>query len=165
MPYADPEAKRQRDREYYRERRDDRLAYIKNWQNENRERVRAYKDKWKENNPSYHHDWYLANRGRSLARAKSNAKRRLEENPERIRAMQRNAVARRRARQREAFVENVDSRVVWERDRGICGICGEPADAGDWHVDHVIPIARGGEHSYANVQVSHPYCNRSKAAS
>lgn len=62
------------------------------------------------------------------------------------------------------FVERVERSVVWERDGGICGICGEAADAADWHMDHVKPLARGGEHSYANVQVSHPRCNRQKGS-
>lgn len=28
--------------------------------------------------------------------------------------------------------------------------------------DHIVPLAEGGEHSYANVQVAHVFCNRSK---
>lgn len=71
----------------------------------------------------------------------------------------------RRARKRGAFVEKVYKSRVFKRDDGICGICGEPVDPLRWHLDHVIPFARGGEHSYANTQVSHPACNLRKAAS
>jgi 5-methylcytosine-specific restriction endonuclease McrA len=35
-------------------------------------------------------------------------------------------------------------------------------DPANWHLDHVVPLSRGGEHSYANVQVAHPFCNLSK---
>lgn len=70
--------------------------------------------------------------------------------------------ARRRARKLAAFVEDVDRSVVFERDKGICGICGLPVDPTDWHLDHVQPLCKGGEHSYANVQVSHPACNMRK---
>jgi 5-methylcytosine-specific restriction endonuclease McrA len=72
--------------------------------------------------------------------------------------------ATRRARVRNAFVEFVDREVVFERDRGVCGICGAPSDPANWQLDHVVPLARGGEHSYANTQVSHPFCNQSKGA-
>jgi 5-methylcytosine-specific restriction endonuclease McrA len=32
------------------------------------------------------------------------------------------------------------------------------------HLDHIVPLARGGEHSYANTQPAHPTCNRRKGA-
>ena len=56
----------------------------------------------------------------------------------------------------------VHRELVWESQGGICGICLEPADPNDWHLDHRIPLSRGGEHSYANTQVSHPRCNLRK---
>lgn len=76
------------------------------------------------------------------------------------RARQNDAV--RRARKRDQFIEFVDVSVVWERDSGICHICREPADLDNWHLEHIVPLARGGEHSYANTAVSHPGCNLRK---
>lgn len=70
----------------------------------------------------------------------------------------------RHARKLSQFVEYVSRNAVFERDGGICGICHEAADPANWHLDHVMPLARGGEHSYANVQVAHPFCNISKGA-
>ena len=70
--------------------------------------------------------------------------------------------ARRRARKKAQFVEDVDPQVLYERDKGICGICHEPVDPKNFHVDHVHPLAKGGEHSYANTQVAHPACNCAK---
>lgn len=81
------------------------------------------------------------------------------ENPARVRELKRNREQVRRARKLAAFVENVDVRVVYERDGGICGICLEFVEMEDFHLDHVIPLARGGEHSYANTQTSHGLCN------
>lgn len=68
----------------------------------------------------------------------------------------------RRARKRGNFVENVDLATLWERDRGVCHICHLPAERWNWHMDHIIPISRGGEHSYANTAVAHPGCNLKK---
>lgn len=71
----------------------------------------------------------------------------------------------RQQRKRAATVDVVRRSVVFERDKGMCGICVTPVDpASPWEVDHVIPISKGGAHSYANVQLSHRSCNRSKAA-
>jgi 5-methylcytosine-specific restriction endonuclease McrA len=67
-----------------------------------------------------------------------------------------------RMKLKEAYVEPVSRRVVWERDKGICGICGEPADRKLWHLDHITPLVLGGLHCYENVQVSHPRCNMAK---
>lgn len=60
--------------------------------------------------------------------------------------------------------EYVDPAVVWARDCGVCHICDRPADPEDWHLEHVVPLARGGNHSYANTRVSHPVCNLRKGA-
>lgn len=54
--------------------------------------------------------------------------------------------------------------MVLERGRGLCGICGEPVDPARFHVDHKVPLARGGAHTYANVQPAHPACNLTKGA-
>ncbi len=56
-------------------------------------------------------------------------------------------------------------RVIFERDGGICMKCGESAKKDSFHVDHIIPISRGGdEWALENLELSHPKCNLSKGA-
>lgn len=86
-------------------------------------------------------------------------KRWSEKHPEQHRELQRRAQQRRRARRRDAFVEAIDELVILERADGMCGICGGDVDPFDFHVDHIVPLARGGQHSYENVQPAHPSCN------
>lgn len=73
---------------------------------------------------------------------------------------------RRRARLLGAFVAPVDLHEIWKRDQGICQLCSEPVDPTVvWPdpfsktLDHVIPLAVGGTHEPANVQLAHAICN------
>lgn len=61
-------------------------------------------------------------------------------------------------------MEHVDPRIVYQMHGGCCGIC-EQFIAGDFHVDHVVPLAAGGLHGYVNCQPAHPACNLRKGAS
>jgi len=101
-------------------------------------------------------DRYAKNPESYLARQR----RQRKANPEKVVA----ANHRRRARVRDVFIEDVHPLVVLELDDGVCGICGKDVDPFDFHLAHVVPLALGGEHSYANVQVAHPSCNVRKGA-
>ncbi len=68
----------------------------------------------------------------------------------------------REARKMGQFVESVDHATIWKRDKGICGVCGKSI-IGDFDVDHIIQLAHGGEHSYANTRAAHPSCNRKRS--
>lgn len=71
-------------------------------------------------------------------------------------------VLRRRARIRQNRVERVDYAVIWDRDQGMCHICGKPVDRSDVHFDHVVALVNGGAHSMDNIRVSHSICNMRK---
>jgi 5-methylcytosine-specific restriction endonuclease McrA len=70
--------------------------------------------------------------------------------------------SRRRAKKLNVFIEDVDPDFVFERDNGVCGICSKPVVKSAMAIDHIIPLARGGDHSYNNVQLAHPWCNSKK---
>lgn len=74
-----------------------------------------------------------------------------------------------RRRARTQFIEPVSKKVIAERDKWVCGLCRKRVDPRlqwphpmSWSLDHIIPIACGGEHSYANTQLAHLRCNVSK---
>lgn len=65
--------------------------------------------------------------------------------------------------------ENIDPLEIFERDKWICGICGEKIDKTlnypdkmSATLDHIIPLSKGGTHTRENVQASHGVCNFSK---
>lgn len=71
--------------------------------------------------------------------------------------------AKRRALLYDAFVEEINKRVLYQLCEGCCGLCGGPIAYADATIDHIIPLSRGGLHSYDNVQIAHGRCNRRKS--
>ena len=77
---------------------------------------------------------------------------------------------RRRAIQYGVKVETVNRITVFERDDWTCQICGDPAPKSligtrslkKPTVDHIVPLACGGEHSYKNAQCACAHCNFAK---
>jgi hypothetical protein len=80
--------------------------------------------------------------------------------------------AQRRARMLEAVREPVDPIAVCERDGWRCQLCGvsTPRRLRGTHfdnapeMDHIIPLALGGSHTYTNVQCACRRCNSIKGA-
>ena len=68
----------------------------------------------------------------------------------------------RRAKKKAAYIEHVDAATVYQRDLGLCQICGVVVEAGDFNLDHKIPFSKGGLHSYSNCQTAHASCNHRK---
>lgn len=117
--------------------------YGKTWRADNAAQHAARTRQWERDNPD---------RKRAHGRAWA------AKHPDTIRAKS----TRRRARRAGAFVEEVDRLLLLERGGGVCGICGGDVDPLNFHLDHIVPLALGGEHSYANTQVAHPSCNARK---
>jgi len=72
-------------------------------------------------------------------------------------------------RKRGAFVADVSRTAVFERDGWECQLCHRAVDpslrypnADAASLDHIVPLARGGTHEPANVQLAHSRCNSSK---
>jgi 5-methylcytosine-specific restriction endonuclease McrA len=157
----------------------DKTEYQRQWYLKNRERILA-KEKSRYENLSDEKrkdemlriaNWTKANPDkRKAAVARHYVKHKVEKtsyglmwralNPDKSR----DYVTNYRARKFVGFIERVDREVLFARDGGRCGICSRPVDRESFHVDHVNPISKGGEHSYANTQIAHPICNMRKGA-
>lgn len=61
------------------------------------------------------------------------------------------------------FVETIERIKVWDMTNGTCYLCFDRLNPIDWHIEHIIPLSRGGLHCYLNVLPSCPPCNRDKA--
>lgn len=79
----------------------------------------------------------------------------------------------------EVIDKNISVAKLYARDKGKCWICGQQCDINDYKevngniicgnkypsVDHVIPVSKGGAHSWLNVKLAHRICNTVKSNS
>lgn len=77
--------------------------------------------------------------------------------------------AKKERRRRAAFTPEswtISLDKLYERDGGMCWICGEPCDYetdrnGDLYpsIDHIVPISKGGKDTWDNIRLAHRICN------
>lgn len=71
-----------------------------------------------------------------------------------------NRVARRRSARGTVKVRELDAALLaWD---GICPLCDKPVGASELALDHIFPIASGGENYIDNIQFVHKRCNSIK---
>lgn len=74
---------------------------------------------------------------------------------------------------------NISLKRLYARDKGICWLCGKPTDMNDFRkdvhgnvicgesypsIDHVVPVSRGGDHTWDNIRLAHRGCNSKRGA-
>lgn len=82
------------------------------------------------------------------------------ENADLVRAVKRNYRSRRRSQ-----VEGADFGAIWAWERSalkVCAYCGEGCARG-YHVDHYIPLSKGGAHRPDNLRIACAECNLRKS--
>jgi hypothetical protein len=130
--------------------------YVNGWQKANRERCRAYGQKWRathveevrrrrklwrDSNPDYHKKYVAENREkrRSISRKHTASRRRTVD--QQILAM--------------SDLELLELSMLYDE----ASLLGP-----DWHVDHITPLSKGGEHRPYNMQLVRSEYNRRKSA-
>lgn len=84
------------------------------------------------------------------------------------RAANRVSTHKRRADKFGVYYEPVNRRKVFIRDKWKCQVCGTKTQKKDIHADnaaelgHIVPMSKGGSHSYVNVQCECKKCNAIK---
>lgn len=166
--------KKHYNRANYLENHDARKAAARAWHanqppptEEQRERSRERTRKWQQANRQVARAYYRANKEQHRERRDRWA----QANPERYRQIMLGVAHRRRARLHGSRAERFTHAEILDRDGWICQLCGEPIDplvrgrqSLAASIDHIVPVALGGDHTRANVQAAHIGCNSAKGA-
>lgn len=164
-----PEKKREKDRRWRAANPDKARAGSRRYWAKYPEKSRERRRQWKAEHPERVREtkrrWSAANREKERERvrlwAKSNTDKLREyrtTHREEHRVRQLSRRARKRAAEGTHTVADVQAQL--KRQRGKCYYCGCKLDK--YHVDHVVPLDRGGRNSPDNLVIACPICNLSK---
>ena len=147
-------------------------AMSNKWRKDNPEKVVI----WRQQHPDYQRQWYRANRDSHLERSRQHyranpaakllsGKRWTAANRTVRRLSWRVYQHKRRSWKRQSLEQHTvkDIQTLYTQQNGRCWWCGKPVGA-KYHVDHRIPLARGGGNGASNLVISCPQCNWSKKA-
>jgi 5-methylcytosine-specific restriction endonuclease McrA len=137
---------RLKDREYYLRNRKQIIARVRAWERENTDRVRATRKRTYDRDRAH---W--VNQTRQWRQA----------NRERARKLDNISAHRRRSRIQRSSSFRITEKEIARLRNSACVYCG---DCKQIELDHIIPIARGGNHSIGNIAPACQKCNRSKGA-
>jgi hypothetical protein len=140
--------------------------------------------RWREANPelsrAYNREWARRARAadpekfRESCRRYRNAdpeKRRAEERARNARNIENRRLSKRVGEQKRRVAKDrsvdhhtpADVRNQHATQKGMCWWCDAPV-GNTYHVDHIIPLSKGGDNSARNICISCPTCNTSKGA-
>lgn len=166
------ERKRKRDREHYQRNKERIKSRVLQWQRSNPEAHRKNNQRYRENNRDH------VNARKATARAKParTAKDRewVNRNRDKVRTykkryekrnphVRRAVKANRRARCGGRLPGDVVQRLM-DSQGGRCVACDAHLKDTGHHLDHIVPLVRGGTNTKDNVQLLCPPCNWSKGA-
>jgi 5-methylcytosine-specific restriction endonuclease McrA len=154
--------------EYYKKNREKVKAQQRKYRKENREKLAAQQRKYRKENhekvEAQKREYRKENREKLAA-----ARRRWREaNPERYRASSVAGTQRRRAREENARQDGhtADDLARYWAAVGYAGcfLKGPTCNGRYEHIDHYVPLARGGEHTVENLVPACSRCNQAKHA-
>lgn len=155
-------------------------VYRKIYREKHKEKIKALREACHKANPEKRKAQskarYLVNSEKEKARNKAHYKA----NPEKVKTWNkawrdanpeknRDYTRKRRALKRTTQIEPISEKIVYLRDGWICQHCKKRVNKElKWphpkspSLDHIIPLNKGGTHTYKNVQLAHLLCNMSK---
>ena len=136
---ANPKPKLIASKKHYEQNKESRLAQINNWQAANVDKRIIAARLWEQKNKP--------------ERAKAKANWRKENN-----ALTRLYSSKRRAIIQSRGIFTITAKEITQLLSKPCFYCGAPSE----HIDHIVPIARGGRHSIGNLIQACAKCNQSK---
>jgi len=155
-------------KKYQQEHLEEKHEYNRAYRQDHLEVLREYSHRYWQEHRETHRKYCLAYRREHLQEERARGRAYAREHPEKYREK----AHLRRARKRNAEVEKIDDRLVFQQARYRCAMCDRKTkpDYNYQHrlyptLDHIIPLARGGTHTWLNVQCLCRECNIRKHTS
>jgi 5-methylcytosine-specific restriction endonuclease McrA len=160
--WQDPESRREKARKYGRENAERARERAKQWYWSNRESALESKRAYHHENAPKLAEKKRAYRLNNLGKIREAGRRFYAENKERLRPSRKAAKAMRRSA--EGVVTKDDVAWLLEMQRWKCAVCAQSVKRARYHLDHIMPLAKGGTNNRDNLQVLCPSCNLSKSS-
>lgn len=132
-----------------------------NWQTANREKAKAATKKWKDVNREHLRVYNKAQYDSDIEAARARVAAWQRANPDKVAGHNR----RRRAIKHKAAGNHTSEDVadLLRKQRSQCIYCNKSLKSG-YHVDHIVPLSKGGSNWPRNLQLTCSKCNLAKGA-
>lgn len=158
---AHPEKYRSKAQQFYARHREKILAQLKAEYQEDPEPRREQSREYERNNRAERRQKAAIWRAQNPEHRAAYRKQYNETNAEKVKDWHQ---ARRARKLNAPVIEHFSREGIYERDGGRCHICHRLVPRSDFHLDHLVPLAHGGDHAPRNLAVAHPLCNHKRGA-
>ncbi len=135
-----------------------RKRIVRNWIEKHRSQIAETMRNWRKENKDHYLQYDREYSEKNRERKRSNAQRAREKNRDRYRSYQHQYRSQKLKNGGSHTAEDIQRQ--YESQQGRCFWCSEHVTA--YHVDHVIPLSRGGSDYPENIVITCPRCNTSK---
>lgn len=127
------------------------------------ERVKARYQRWREANKEHVQKYQEEHNKKRAEQMRQYARLRRKNMSVEDKLRQAEDCARRRARMHNTpKLERISRKAIIERDHSTCYLCDRVLSAKEITLDHVIPLTKGGPHTFDNLKVACRPCNSRK---